>query len=155
MSKSQVFVSAFWVISNEKWEILFWKRKNTGFADAYYQLPSGHLEVDEHESIEECCCRELKEEVWITVLPQDLRLRFFHHSYWPGTNPYMWYFFDVLSYSGDIINTEPHKCEHLKWIHPDNFSEYRIIKYTKENLLDDSKWVVRWAYYEKKEEFLG
>lgn len=153
MQRKNPGVSAFWIITNTQWEILFLKRKNTGFADGYYQLPSGHLELELQESIEECCIREIYEEVWLRVEKVDLELCFVHHSYGVGTKNYFWFFFKVWRYTGEAINAEPDKAEHIKWIHPNDFDIFQIIQYTKENLRNNM-WILRCANYSCPKEFL-
>jgi len=47
---------------NDEDEILFQKRKNTGYSDGYYDLSaSGH--VENNESMKKAMCREAKEEI--------------------------------------------------------------------------------------------
>lgn len=155
MNDHKVSVAVFWIIKNNVWQILFQKRINTGFADGYYQLPSGHLETTPSESIEEWCIRELREEIGIEVSVKDLELSFCHHSHWAGTKNYLGFFFDIHTYSGEIHNAEPDKCEFLEWIHPEDFADKKIVRYVKENLLDNSGWIFRCETYEKSEDFIG
>ena len=52
-------------------EIIFQKRKNTGYCDGFYDLSaSGH--VDANESMKHAMCREAKEELGITINENDL-----------------------------------------------------------------------------------
>ena len=154
MSDSRIKVAVFGIIKNIDGAILFQKRKNTGFADGYFQLPSGHIETTPCESITEWCMRELEEELWIIVKENDLDLVFCHHSYGKWTQNYLGFFFDVQGFDWDIKNIEPEKCEFLEWIHPRDFRDKKIIKYVKENLLSYKKGVLRCEQYRKKEDFL-
>lgn len=94
---------------------LFQKRTHTGSQDGWYMMPGGH--VDEGESVIHAAVRELKEELNITVDPQDLKFRLvkpekFHISF----------FFEVVKYQGDIVNNEPEKHSDLRFLslpHPE------------------------------------
>jgi 8-oxo-dGTP diphosphatase len=93
--------------------ILMGVRKNTGFCDGMYHLPAGHLEDD--ETIGAGAIREAKEELGIDIHSGDLRLVHTMHQ----REGRLSLFFDVEKWSGQITNTEPHKCELLDWLLPD------------------------------------
>jgi ADP-ribose pyrophosphatase YjhB (NUDIX family) len=90
--------------------VLLGLRKNTGFADGLYHLPAGHLEPD--ETITVGATREAKEELGIDVRPADLELVHTMHR----RSGRVAFFFEVLAWSGELSNAEPHKCERLDWI---------------------------------------
>ena len=54
-------------------EVLLSKRFNTGYADGMYSLPAGHVDIG--ESAIQAMVREAKEEIDITILPEDLVLK--------------------------------------------------------------------------------
>ena len=97
--------------------VLFVKRENTGKCDGYYMLPGGH--VDEGETVMQACVRELKEELDITVLPTDLIFRLAE-----PTKTHIHLFFEVLKYTGQIKNNEPHKHERVDFLTLDNSEIY-------------------------------
>ena len=97
--------------------VLFVKRENTGKCDGYYMLPGGH--VDEGENVMQACIRELKEELDITVLPTDLAFRLVE-----PTKTHIHLFFEVLKYSGQIKNNEPHKHGSVDFLNLDNSEIY-------------------------------
>ncbi len=95
-------------------EILFQKRKNTGYCDGFYDLSaSGH--VDANESMKHAMCREAKEELGITINENDLDFVCLIHKKSEGCIYYNGYF-KVNKWLGDPHINEPEKNEELKWI---------------------------------------
>lgn len=95
-------------------EILFQKRKNTGYYDGFYDLSaSGH--VDANESMKHAMCREAKEELGITINENDLEFVCLIHKNSNGCIYYNGYF-KVNNWIGEPYINEPEKNEELKWI---------------------------------------
>ncbi len=95
-------------------KILLGRRCNTGYMDGCYQIPAGHVEEGELPS--EALIREIKEEIGIDVKLNDLEI--VHVSYRPKhdeTGDRVDFFFRAKSWSGEILNMEPHKCDDLRW----------------------------------------
>ncbi len=110
-------------------EILFQKRKNTGYCDGFYDLSaSGH--VDANESMKHAMCREAKEELNIDIKEEDLEFVCMIHK---NSNGYIYYngYFKANKWMGEPIINEPQKNEELKWINindlPSNIVDDRII----------------------------
>jgi ADP-ribose pyrophosphatase YjhB (NUDIX family) len=83
--------------------------------DGQYALPSGHLEDNEPPSV--AAAREIKEEIGVTVHPQDLKL--VHCAVYraqEGDHDRLSLFFKAKTFSGEPKNMEPHKCDDLKWV---------------------------------------
>jgi 8-oxo-dGTP diphosphatase len=59
-------------------------------------------------------CREAKEEVGVTVMPDDLQLVHTMHEMAEG-HERMNLGFEVARYSGKLKNMEPNKCDELRW----------------------------------------
>ena len=115
--------------NNNKEEILFQKRKNTGYCDGFYDLSvSGH--VDANESMKHAMCREAKEELGIDINEDDLEYVCIIHK---NTNGNIYYngYFKAKKWTGTPIINEPQKNEELKWIDinnlPSNIVDDRII----------------------------
>lgn len=96
--------------------VLMALRRDTGYADGLWNLPSGKLEAGEDAL--SAVIREAREEIGITLRPGQLRLATtVHHraadergriglvftaGYDPGTH-------------GTPVNAEPHKCAGINW----------------------------------------
>ncbi|MCI6266646.1 MAG: NUDIX domain-containing protein [Erysipelotrichaceae bacterium] len=95
-------------------EILFQKRRNTGYCDGFYDLSaSGH--VDANESMKHAMCREAKEELGIEINEEDLEFVCLIHKNSNGCIYYNGYF-KANKWNGEPVINEPQKNEELKWI---------------------------------------
>lgn len=65
----QVVISSY-VFLEQDGKVLLTRRYNTGYYDGDYSLPAGHIEEAEFAS--EVAIREAKEEVNVTIKPEDL-----------------------------------------------------------------------------------
>lgn len=90
--------------------LLLGRRVNTGYEDGKFGLPSGML--DAGENLQQAACRETREEVGVTVSPDDLRLVHIRHN--PADN-WLGAFFDAGRWTGEPYNAEPDKCSELLW----------------------------------------
>lgn len=113
---------ASYVIFERDGKIAFIKRLNTGWRDGFFSLPSGKVEVG--ETYQQTAMREAKEEVGVTVKPTDLDcVHVMHrhaddsHSSWVDT------YWKVTTWSGDLVNAEPHKSSELVWLSPEQLPE--------------------------------
>ncbi len=129
MRKPLFYGAVFGIIRDETWKILMIKRKNTGFKDGYYGLPSGHIEL--LESPTDAVKRELKEEVGIDVTKENLRI--IHTSYSISENefdeeirPYFHFYFEVIAYTWTLANMEEDKSEGIYWIDPKTESKIQF-----------------------------
>ena len=110
-------------------EILFQKRKNTGYCDGFYDLSaSGH--VDANESMKQAMCREAKEELNIDIKEENLEFVCMIHKNSNGCIYYNGYF-KANKWIGEPIINEPQKNEELKWINindlPSNIVDDRVV----------------------------
>lgn len=95
-------------------EVLFQKRKNTGYFDGCYDLSaSGH--VDANESMRHAMCREAKEELGIDINEEDLEFVCIIHKNSNNGNIYYNGYFKANKWKGEPVINEPHKNEELKW----------------------------------------
>ena len=88
---------------------LFQKRENTGTQDGWYMMPGGH--VDEGEKVLDAAIRELKEELDITVRPNDLEFKLVKPE-----KSHICIFFEIKNYQGIIANNEPEKHSDLRFL---------------------------------------
>src|ERR1017187_7851758 len=58
------------LLLNPEGLVLFGRRQNTGFEDGAWHVPAGHLEAS--ESVVQALIREAKEEVGVTIAPEDV-----------------------------------------------------------------------------------
>lgn len=101
--------SAVFLILERKGKYLFLQRKNTGYRDGFYSLPSGHVDVGEMPT--EAMVREAKEEIGIECKEEDLVCV---HALFERDN-YADYYFTLCSYEGEPENKEPEKCGEVRW----------------------------------------
>ncbi len=115
-------------------QILLSRRYNTGYQDGNYCLVGGHLE--ENETVKGCIIREAKEEIGITLLPEDLKVIHISHRFNMIDRTYFSSYVLAGKWSGEIANMEPNKCDDLKWFKlnelPENISPH--IKFALENI---------------------
>ena len=109
--------------------VLFGCRQNTGFEDGTWHLPAGHLESG--ESVVQALIRETKEEIGITIAPEDVEFTHIMHSSSSGGRAA--FFFAVRRWDGTPENREPEKCSELAWFPLDALPD-RMIGYCREAL---------------------
>lgn len=112
------------LLVNTDGQALFGRRLNTGFEDGVYHLPAGHLEAG--ESVIQALVREAKEEVGVTIAPEDVEFAHIMHSSSSGGRAA--FFFTVRHWDGTAENREPKKCGELRWFPlnalPDHLIDY-------------------------------
>jgi 8-oxo-dGTP diphosphatase len=115
--------SYLFLIKDKK--ILLQRRFQTGFMDGFYGVPAGHL--DGNETARAGCAREIKEEIGITIEPEDLTVVHVMHRK-ASNDERIDFFMTAQSYTGEVTNCEPHKCDDLRWFElnalPENMVEY-------------------------------
>jgi mutator protein MutT len=107
--------TASYLVLRKEGKVLFARRCNTGYQDGNYQVPAGHVDAGELPS--EALVREVQEEIGITIQPEDVK--FVHTSFRPmmdTTGDRVDYFFEVDTWTGEVINCEPGKCDDLIWV---------------------------------------
>ena len=125
MQERHKAVPASYLILKKDEKILLGRRINTGYYDGYYVVPSGHIESDELPM--GGLIREAKEEIGITILPEDAK--FVHALYrakHDETGARVDYFFEVEKWHGEVVNNEPHKCDDLQWFSFDQFPQNMV-----------------------------
>lgn len=112
---------------DDKEEILFQKRKDTGYCDGFFDLSaSGHVEKD--ESMKHAMCREAKEELGIDIDEKDLEFVCMIHKKTDSENIYYNGYFKANKWQGNPTINEPDKNEELKWFEVDKLPQ---------NIVDD------------------
>lgn len=125
-------ILASYLILKKDDKVLFAKRQNTGYFDGQWGLPAGHVEAG--ESMVEALCREVKEEIGITLDPKQVQLKHIIHrkSEFDGSERIDG-FFEGDQWMGELENLEPHKCGKLEWF-PREALPQEIIPYIQETL---------------------
>lgn len=115
-------------------EILFMKRKNTGYADGKYGLPGGH--VEKNEEIKQAMIRETKEEIGIEIKKEDLTLYKVLNRKISENIEYIDFVFKVKKWSRELQNVEKDKCDEILWIDKNQIPE-NTIDFIKEVLKNE------------------
>lgn len=122
MKERHKIVLSVYLILKTRDGILLGKRQNTGFEDGNWALPAGHVEAN--ESAKEALCREVKEEIGITVSPESLTLVHVSHRRTERDNIDLFMICD--KWEGTIENCEPHKCSELRFFSPQDFPKNTV-----------------------------
>ena len=116
-------IPAVYTIFRKGDEILLTRRFNTGYRDGQYSLPAGHH--DGGQTLREGAAREAKEEVGVTVRPEDLEFVYAQHRL-ADDGERLDYFFTCDVWRGDFQNMEPDKCDELHWCTLGNLPENMV-----------------------------
>lgn len=124
-------------------QILMLRRFNTGYADGQYSVPAGHL--DGGETVIAAAAREAMEEVGVRIDPQDIEFSSVMHRL--DGEERVDFFVKIRDWAGEPANTEPDKCDELRWVHvndlPANTIPYirqALRNHFQENRFDEFGW---------------
>jgi len=115
----KIYIAAYLVLEKDD-QILFHKRKNSGYMDGYYSLVAGHL--DGAETAKQAIIREGNEETGIVLRQDDLQVAHVSHRFNPHRE-YIDIYLTASKWEGEITNMEPHKCDGLDWFPKDDLPE--------------------------------
>ncbi len=108
------------IILNKDGHILVGKRKGS-FAEKW-SIPGGGLEMG--ETFENTAIREIKEETNLDISePKVIAVTNNLGTYKEEGKHYISIVLLAATYSGELKNMEPEKCEELIWIHPHNLPQ--------------------------------
>lgn len=124
-------------------QILMLRRFNTGYADGQYSVPAGHL--DGGETVIAAAAREAMEEVGVRIDPQDIEFSSVMHRL--DGEERVDFFVKIRDWAGEPANTEPDKCDELRWVDvndlPANTIPYirqALRNHFQENRFDEFGW---------------
>jgi len=124
-------------------KVLLLRRFNTGYEDGKYSVIAGHLEGD--EEVKAAAIREAREEVGIEISPSDLQVVGVMHR--KSNDERVDFFLATTSWSGEITNREPDRCDQLAWFDfdrlPGNVIPYvgrALDNYRRRNWFDSFGW---------------
>ncbi len=119
-------IPAVWmIVRNDQNQVFLLRRFNTGWRDGWWTAPAGHVDADEGPGA--AAVRELKEEVGITITPDQLSEPLI--CFYPAddmTHERVSLFFDITSYEEVPINNEPDKADRGEWFDIDNLPDQTI-----------------------------
>ncbi|HZM76866.1 MAG TPA: NUDIX domain-containing protein [Candidatus Limnocylindrales bacterium] len=110
--------------------VLLALREGTGYADGWYNLPSGKLEAG--ESLIDAVVREAREEIGIRLDPAELRHAVTVQCRNPEGERRIGILFTIESdpaRQGEPFNAEPHKCGKVEWF-PLDMLPHNTVPYT-------------------------
>jgi 8-oxo-dGTP pyrophosphatase MutT (NUDIX family) len=96
-------------------QVLLLRRFNTGYADGQYSVPAGHL--DGGETVLAAAAREGLEETGVHIEGDDIAFSSVVHR--KDGDERIDFFVHVLNWQGEPVNTEPEKCDELRWVNLD------------------------------------
>ena len=119
------------------------RRQNTGYRDGEYSIPAGHL--DGGETVLSAGVREAHEEVGLRLDQAHLEFAGVMHRL--EDEERVDFFVRVRQWDGEPVNSEPHKCDDLRWVNlaalPDNTVPYvrrAIGNHLRGILFDEFGW---------------
>ena len=120
-TRTGAYINACLILRRED-KVALSLRQNTGYADGFYGLISGH--VEDGESATTAILREAYEEAGIRILPENLKVVHVCHRKTNRLNVDM--FFECSTWSDAICNKEPEKCAALEFISLNQLPENTI-----------------------------
>ena len=120
MSKS--FRSAVHLLIFQEDKILLSLRCNTGYEDGNYSVVAGHLEGN--ELVVDAAVREAREEAGIEIKPEDVEVVGVMHRL--DGEERIDFFVRIHAWTGELVNSEPHKCGELAWFPVDQLPENMV-----------------------------
>lgn len=110
-------------------QVLLLRRYHTGYEDGNYSVPAGHL--DGGEEVRSAMIREAREEAGVSIAPDDMHVVGVMHRL--SNDERIDFFLSASSWTGEVRNMEPHKCDQLAWFDLDRLPE-NVIPYVRKAL---------------------
>ncbi|MGD8245051.1 MAG: NUDIX domain-containing protein [Anaerolineae bacterium] len=129
MSERFKLISTVHLFLFRQGRVLLLRRRGTGYEDGNYSVVAGHLNGD--EQVEAAAIREAREEAGIEIAPHDLDVVGVMHR--RSDDERIDFFLTARSWSGQVANKEPDKCDHLAWFDTDALPE-NVIPYVRRAL---------------------
>ncbi len=111
MTERFQLVSAVHLLLVRDGKVLLLRRRNTGYEDGRYSVVAGHLNGE--EEVKAAAIREVREEAGIDIAPEDLKVVGVMHR--RSSDERIDFFLAASSWSGEVVNNEPGKCDELAW----------------------------------------
>jgi 8-oxo-dGTP diphosphatase len=130
-----IFYGSVHLLFYQNNEILLLKRQNTGFEDGKWSLVAGR--IDGEEEVVSAAIREAKEEAGVDIEPSEIDVVGVMHRK-NTSSEWIDFYLEVKSWKGSISNTEPNKCEELRWFNRRELPE-NVIPYIRKAIERDHK----------------
>ena len=108
-------------------QVLLLRRFNTGYEDGNYSVPAGHL--DGGETVMAAAAREAQEETGLQLEMDNLIFSSVMHRI--EDEERIDFFVHVRGWQGEPLNTEPDRCDELRWVKVNELPN-NIIPYVKQ-----------------------
>ena len=109
--KFKLIPEAHVFLMNGNDEVLLLRRYKTGYEDGKYSVIAGH--IDGNEEVRSAAIREAREEAGIEIRLSDIEVVGVIHR--KDEDERVAFFLTASSWSGNIVNAEPHRCDDLSW----------------------------------------
>jgi len=125
---SRSVATAGLIFTNDKGLSILAVKRGKGCPDEVgkWCCPCGYLDWD--ETLKECCCREIREESNLQVLPEDLRFWYLNddpkETHQNITAIFYCYNEDYIKQSINFKHSEPNEVEEVKWIKVSEIYKY-------------------------------
>ena len=133
----QHFKSAVHLFLIHNQQVLLSCRANTGYMDGYYSVIAGHIEPG--ETVARAAIREAREEAGLTLHPEHIEVAQVMHRC--DGEERIDFFARIHAWTGEIVNSEPHKCGELAWYPLDQLPE-NMVPYVRRGIQNyfDKTW---------------
>lgn len=117
-------IPAVFLFLKKENQILLQRRMNTGYADGWYDVPSGH--VEEGELPIYAVIREGKEETGVVVEEKDLLFLGSDYTVYDDRT-YLHLYYVTEEWRGEAKILEPGKCDDIQWFSFDQLPEKVVL----------------------------
>ncbi len=129
MTKHSKFPVTVHLLFLREGKVLLARRHQTGYMDGQYSVPAGHL--DGGETVIQAAQREAREEVGLELEAEAISFACVLHRF--EDEERVDFFVRVARWDGTPVNTEPNKCDDLRWFSLSRMPE-TLIPYVRKGL---------------------
>ncbi len=138
MRKPEFYSAVYLIIKDNDWKILFGRRK-WNFKNWYFQIiPAWHLEWE--ETYFDSAIREAKEELWVNVKKEDLKIIHICHRIMKGEIVYFDIYIKAKKYYWEIKICEKEKCSEIWFFDIENLPDDKFVSYDIDAIKNAYSW---------------